>query len=66
MTQTSAGIRALGQESSDLASLRSRYGIKAHYLHGDCFYNGHRDPEDFIVELICETSQYIEEAENLA
>ena len=64
--QTSGGIRALGQENEDLANLRVTYGVHAHYLHGDCFYDGYCEPADFITRLITETGAYIREAERLA
>ncbi len=65
-SQTSGGIRALGQENRELASLRSRYSDRAHYLHGDCFYDGQCEPEEFVAGLIRETIDYIRDAERLA
>ncbi len=66
VTQTSSGIRALGQQSGGLASLRTRFGEVARFLHGDCFYNGHCEPEDYVAALIGETAGYIEDPERLA
>ena len=66
VTQTSSGIRALGQQSGELAFLRTRFGEVARFLHGDCFYNGHCEPEDYVAALIRETAGYVEDAERLA
>ena len=65
-SQTSGGIRSLGQESEALASLRTRYSHHAHYVHGDCFYDGQCEPEDFFIGLIRSTDDYIRDAERLA
>ena len=65
-SQTSGGIRALGQESEALATLRARYSHHAHYLHGDSFYDGHCEPEDFFIELVRATVDYVRDAERLA
>ena len=61
--QTSYGCRALGQQSESLASLRSRFSDYVHYLHVECFYNGHCEPEDYIAALVRETADYIRDAE---
>ncbi|MYC38328.1 MAG: hypothetical protein F4X66_15665 [Chloroflexi bacterium] len=61
--QTSAGSRSLGQQSDALASLRSRFSDYVHHLHVECFYNGHCEPEDYIVGLIRDTGNYIRDAE---
>lgn len=37
----------------------------AHYLHGDCFIEGHCDPEEFVVRLIRDTAGYTRDAERL-
>lgn len=66
VTQTSSGIRALGQRSRELASLRTRFGEVARFLHGDCFYNGQCEPEDYVAALITGTIGYIDDAERLA
>ena len=63
---TSSGIKALGRESAELASLRSRFSDAAHYLHSNCFYDGNCDPEDVVSELIRGVAGYIQDAENLA
>ena len=60
---TSAGIRFLGRESEFLASLRSRFSEYVHYLHVECFYQGHCEPEDYITGLIRDTEGYIRDAE---
>ena len=64
-SQTSGGIRALGQQGDALASLRVRFGNVAHYLHSDCFYDDHCEPEDFVADLIRSTFDYVRDAENL-
>ena len=64
--QTSAGIRSLGQEGEGFASLRGRFSDIIHYLHSDCFYDGHCEPHEFVEELIRGTSRYIDDAEQLA
>ena len=63
---TSRGIRALGQESPDLAALRDIFGRVARYLHSDCFYDGDCEPEEFTIELIHASGEYINAAECLA
>ena len=65
-SQTSGGIRALGRESEAMLSLRDRYGVRAHYLHGDCFYDGHCEPEDVFAEMVRDTADYIRDVETLA
>lgn len=65
-TQTTNGIRALGRQSEAGKSLHSRYTDRITELHGSCFYNGHCEPEDYFVELIRSTSDYIRDAEDLA
>ena len=65
-TQTSSGIRFLGRQSEAGKSLHSRYTDRISQLHGDCFYNGHCEPEDYFAELIRDTADYIRDAEALA
>ena len=60
--QTSTCIRCMRQENAALEALRSRYAIIAHNLDGDCFYSGHCEPEEFMVELIGSVGFYIQEA----
>lgn len=64
--QTSRGIRFLGREGELLRSLHSRYTDRISQLHGDCFCNGHCEPEDYFVELIRDTTDYIRDAESAA
>ena len=60
------------RESEAMLSLRDRYGARAHYLHaagkgwGDCFYDGHCEPEDVFAEMVRDTADYIREVETLA
>lgn len=65
-TQTSSGIRFLGRQSEAGKSLHSWYTDRISQLHGDCFYNGHCEPEDYFAELIRDTADYIRDAEALA
>ena len=65
-SHTSAGIRRLGQSSEAMASLRTRFSDVAHYLHGDCFYDGRCEPVEYVSELVQSTGGYIQDAENLA
>lgn len=65
-TQTSSGIRALGRQSDALRSLHARYIARVSELHGDCFYDGHCEPEDYFENMIRETADYIRDAEALA
>ncbi len=65
-TQTSSGIRILGRQSDDLRSLHLRYVERVSQLHGDCFYDGHCEPEDYFTGLIRDTADYICDAESLA
>ncbi len=64
-SQTSGGIRTLGRENEALASLRSRYSDYAHYLHAECFYDGHCEPRDYIAGLIRDAEGYIRDAQLL-
>ena len=64
--QTSAGSRSLGQQSADLASLRSRFSDYVHHLHVECFYNGHCEPEDYIIAMVRDTAAYIDDAQRLS
>ena len=41
-----------------MLSLRDRYGARAHYLHGDCFYDGHCEPEDVFYDGHCAPEDY--------
>ena len=62
---TSSGIKALGRESAELASLQSSSSEADHYyLHSNCFYDGNRDPEDVVSELIRGVGGYIQDAGN--
>ena len=65
-TQTSNGIRALGRQSDEFRSLHIRYVERVAQLHGDCFYDGHCEPEDYFASLIRDTADYIRDAEVLA
>ena len=65
-TQTSSGIRALGRQNLALRSLHTRYIARVSELHGDCFYDGHCEPEDYFITMIRETADYIRDAEALA
>ena len=65
-TQTSSGIRALGRQNNELRSLHTRYLARVTELHGDCFYDGHCEPEDYFEGLIRDTADYIRDAEALA
>ena len=65
-TQTSSGIRALGRQNEELRSLHTRYLARVSELHGDCFYDGHCEPEDYFEALIRDTADYIRDAEVLA
>ena len=65
-SQTSRGVRILSQENDASESLRSRYVSRIAQLHGDCFYEGHCEPEEVIAREIKDTNLYIEDAEALA
>ena len=65
-TQTSSGIRALGRQNEELRSLHMRYVERVTQLPGDCFYDGHCEPEDYFEELIRDTADYIFDAEAIA
>ena len=65
-TQTSNGIRALGRQGDEFRSLHIRYVERVAQLHGDCFYDGHCEPEDYFASLIRDTADYIRDAEVLA
>ena len=56
----------LGQESDALAAFRTRYDIQEGELYGDCFIDGHCEPEEHHAELIRNTDSYIRDAERLA
>ena len=65
-SQTSRDLRVLAHNDDRFQSLRTRYNICIQELHGDCFYDGHCDPEELIAEIIRATSNYIRDAQNLA
>ena len=65
-SQTSRGIRVLSRENQAYESLRSRYVTRIAELHGDCFYEGHCDPEDYFAAVIRNTGEYIRDAETSA
>ena len=65
-TQTYSGIRVLGRQSDALKSLHDRYLARVTQWHGDCFYDGHCEPEDYFVALIRDTALYNRDAESLA
>ncbi len=64
--RVSSGLRGLSRESEAARSLQSRFAETVRFLHHDCFYNGHCEPQDSTERLIRETAQYIEDAEALA
>ena len=65
-SQTSGGLRSLAHADDRFRPLRNHYNACVTDLHTDCFYNGHCDPEELIIEIIQETGRYIEDAERLA
>ena len=65
-SETSTGMAYLGQESEALAPLRSRYASRAWELEGDCFIDGHCEPEDYFADLVRATADYIRVVERLA
>ena len=65
-SETSREVRFMGQESEALDAFRSRYAGQIVDLNGDCFIEGHCEPEDLYVELIRGTAEYIRDAERLA
>ncbi len=64
-SQTSSGIRTLGRDSEALASLRARFSEYVHYLHVECFYHGHCEPEDYTAAMVRATAAYINDAQSL-
>ena len=64
--QTSRELRFMAQSDSRFRSLRTRYNTCIKELHDDCFYDGHCEPEALVIELVHNTSDYIQDAENLA
>ena len=65
-TQTSSQLRFLAHGDPRCQPLRTHYNRCIAELHGDCFYDGHCEPEELIAQAIRETTQYIQNAEDLA
>jgi hypothetical protein len=65
-TQTSSQLRFLAHRDPRCQPLRTHYNRCISELHGDCFYDGHCEPEELIAQAIRETTQYIQNAEDLA
>ena len=64
---TSKAFRLLRRQHADIDSTLSRgYAERIRFLHGDCFYDGQCEPLEDTEILIRSTSEYIEDAENLA
>ena len=64
--RTSRRIFELKRRHQDLRRLAEQYDHRQRRLHGKCFYEGDCEPEDAIVELIRETPDYIQAAEEAA
>ena len=64
--QTSRELRFLARSDDRFRSLRTRYNTCIKELHDDCFYDGHCEPEELVVELVQSASDYIRDAEDLA
>ena len=63
--QTTRGLRLLRRTDQIFRPMEARYNTRAHILHGECFYDGHCEPEDILAQDIRETVQYINDAEAL-
>ena len=62
----SSGLRGMGRENEAARSLRDRFGVTVRFLHHDCFYNGHCEPQEDTEQLIRDVSKYVEDAKKLA
>ena len=64
--RTSRRIFEMARRDRSLDSLLKDYDHRQRRLHGKCFYEGDCEPEDAIVDLIRETPDYIQAAEEAA
>lgn len=64
--QVSAELRGLALRDEMFRTFPARLAERARYLHNDCFYNNQCEPVESTENIIRETIQYIEDAENLA
>ena len=64
--RTSGELRALAQEDSAVAALRDRFIEAIRDLHAKCFYLGECAPENAIINLVRQTSDYIQDSTLLA
>ena len=62
-SQTSSGIKALARQVELLESLLIRFHARIRHLHSECFYDGDCKPEDYHIDLIRNTADFIREAE---
>ena len=63
---TTRALLRLAKDHPEMSGLRARYFERQSALHGDCFYTGFCEPIDAIEELIHQTADFIQDAQNLA
>ena len=64
-SRTTKDFRRLRRQDNSVDALSRGYFDRITSLHGECFYNDMCDPLDDTEWLIRETSNYIQDAENL-
>ncbi len=64
--RTSRRIFELSRRDHSLKSTLEKYDHRQRRLHGKCFYEGDCEPADGIADLIRETPDYIQAAEEAA
>ena len=64
--RTSRRIFELSRRDHSLKSMLEKYDHRQRRLHGKCFYEGDCEPADGIADLIRETPDYIQAAEEAA
>ena len=65
-SRTTRDFRRLRRQDGNVDTLSRGYFDRITSLHGECFYNDMCDPLDDTEWLIRQTSDYIQNAENLA
>ena len=60
------GLATLCAANSALEALQGDYHRRSELLHVNCFYDGNCEPEQYMMDLIRDTSGYIHNAAELA
>ena len=65
-SDTSRGLLRLAEADGAVNPLIGRYYSRQGHLHGECFYHGICEPADEVERRIRQTTDYINDAANLA